>query len=47
MADDTDVLIKYCDKARQEMRHIENTTRHDDQYDHPNFICDYWLYRTT
>ena len=24
MADDTDVLINYCDEARQEMRHIEN-----------------------
>ena len=24
MADDTDVLIKFCDEARQEMRHIEN-----------------------
>jgi hypothetical protein len=24
MADDTDVLIKYCDDTRQEMRHIEN-----------------------
>jgi hypothetical protein len=24
MADDTDVLIKHCDEARQEMRHIEN-----------------------
>ena len=24
MADDTDVLIKHCDEAEQEMRHIEN-----------------------
>jgi hypothetical protein len=24
MADDTDVVIKHCDEARQEMRHIEN-----------------------